>query len=263
MHFPTIKHPCLENWEGMTPTAQGRFCKACQKQVVDFSQQSREDVLLYLLKHTHEQVCGRVLSSQLLPDLIQQPTVNPPQYTRFKVTNMAFYLLFAGALLLHSCGTETPSSQTTTVYKMERYQCTTDTVDMKVAYKNNKHNVQIVSGKFTSPKQQPEDTLYSYVQVDHMPQFPGGADSLKAYLRSHIPRYITVFGVGESELLLVKLTINRYGMIENAKLLSGATDTELNNNVIKALQQMPAWTAATHNGCPVDVVCYLPIRLRL
>jgi hypothetical protein len=61
----SIPEPCHENWQNMTPTDQGRFCKACAKEVVDFSMMTDTEVLNYFTSLTHDKVCGRALPSQL------------------------------------------------------------------------------------------------------------------------------------------------------------------------------------------------------
>ncbi len=61
----SIPEPCHENWQAMTPTEQGRFCKACAKEVVDFSMMSDTEVLNYFNCHINEKVCGRALPTQL------------------------------------------------------------------------------------------------------------------------------------------------------------------------------------------------------
>lgn len=59
-----IAEPCHESWNKMTPEAQGRFCAACQRCVVDFTAKTPEQI-----KSIYEQeggdVCGRVRASQL------------------------------------------------------------------------------------------------------------------------------------------------------------------------------------------------------
>ncbi len=59
-----IPQPCHENWEEMTPEAQGRFCGACSQIVIDFSEMTDEEVLAIFLKK-NKKACGRFKPSQL------------------------------------------------------------------------------------------------------------------------------------------------------------------------------------------------------
>ena len=66
----TIAEPCQENWDGMTPVEKGKFCGACQKQVVDFSNMSDRQVAGFFKKPIQGfskggSVCGRFMSDQL------------------------------------------------------------------------------------------------------------------------------------------------------------------------------------------------------
>ena len=46
-----IAKPCHENWGKMTPTEKGRLCSSCSKEVVDFREKKKEDILEYLEKY--------------------------------------------------------------------------------------------------------------------------------------------------------------------------------------------------------------------
>ncbi len=61
----SIPEPCHQNWDKMNPTQQGRFCNACAKQVVDFSNMSDTQVLNYFSTLKDEKVCGRAYPDQL------------------------------------------------------------------------------------------------------------------------------------------------------------------------------------------------------
>lgn len=62
----TIKEPCHENWDNMSPNAQGAFCLACKKNVVDFSQKSLVEVKNFFTDLASvEKVCGRFKETQL------------------------------------------------------------------------------------------------------------------------------------------------------------------------------------------------------
>lgn len=60
-----IPEPCHEDWDKMTPTERGRFCYSCQKQVVDFTNMSDEQLALFFKKPVTGSVCGRFMQHQL------------------------------------------------------------------------------------------------------------------------------------------------------------------------------------------------------
>ncbi len=53
-----IAKPCAEDWYKMTQAEKGRFCAVCEKEVVDFSSSTREEVIQHL--NQSKNVCGRV-----------------------------------------------------------------------------------------------------------------------------------------------------------------------------------------------------------
>lgn len=58
-----IPEPCHEDWQKMTPTEKGKFCKVCTKEVVDFTAKTDEDLVKILSKGNA--TCGRFKKSQL------------------------------------------------------------------------------------------------------------------------------------------------------------------------------------------------------
>ncbi|MGI4869998.1 MAG: carboxypeptidase-like regulatory domain-containing protein [Janthinobacterium lividum] len=62
IYLPT---PCAESWDAMTPTGAGRHCAACQKTVVDFSQQTDAELLAYFGQAGRGETCGRFGADQL------------------------------------------------------------------------------------------------------------------------------------------------------------------------------------------------------
>ncbi len=62
----SIPEPCHENWEAMTPEAQGRFCQSCAKTVVDFTQMTDTEVFNFFKDKAGQQVCGRLATDQLM-----------------------------------------------------------------------------------------------------------------------------------------------------------------------------------------------------
>lgn len=60
----TIAEPCHESWAAMTPGEQGRFCKSCQKTVVDFTRMTDSEMIGFM-SGLNESVCGRMTGNQL------------------------------------------------------------------------------------------------------------------------------------------------------------------------------------------------------
>ena len=59
-----IAEPCREDWSKMTTVQKGKHCGVCAKQVVDFSENSREEIIDYL-DDAEGQTCGRFKKGQI------------------------------------------------------------------------------------------------------------------------------------------------------------------------------------------------------
>ncbi|HWJ90303.1 MAG TPA: T9SS type A sorting domain-containing protein [Flavisolibacter sp.] len=64
----SIPEPCHEDWSKMTPCDKGKFCAACQKTVVDFTNMSDRQIAEHF-KKTSGSVCGRIMGDQLNRDI--------------------------------------------------------------------------------------------------------------------------------------------------------------------------------------------------
>ena len=62
----SINDTCHENWDKMTPNDKGAFCLSCQKNVVDFSNKTINEIKDFFRKKTDSgSVCGRFEEDQL------------------------------------------------------------------------------------------------------------------------------------------------------------------------------------------------------
>lgn len=98
-----IPKPCHENWDQMTPVDKGRFCGSCQKQVVDFTTMSDEQLALFFKKQVLSSskdgsVCGRFMQDQL------DRSIDIPK-KRIPWVKYFFQFLLPGFLM--SCGART------------------------------------------------------------------------------------------------------------------------------------------------------------
>lgn len=60
-----ITNPCANDWHAMHPNAEGRFCDACAKNVIDFSAKSDAEIRAFLLKNKDQDICGRFQKQQV------------------------------------------------------------------------------------------------------------------------------------------------------------------------------------------------------
>lgn len=94
-----IPDPCHENWNKMSPEGQGRFCNACEKIVVDFTNKKPLEIKEMLMQNTGK-VCGRFKKSDLDKPLEEPVPVMPEKTSWFRKKWMAVVagvaVVFAG-----------------------------------------------------------------------------------------------------------------------------------------------------------------------
>ena len=73
----TIPEPCSEDWNTMTPTQKGAFCKSCAKEVIDFTNTTKKELSRKIAKG--DNMCGRFRPEQLNTPL---PTVSQSNFRR-------------------------------------------------------------------------------------------------------------------------------------------------------------------------------------
>jgi hypothetical protein len=109
----TIETPCDKKWDGMQPAEQGRFCNACEKNVIDFTGMNNKQVYNTILKNDAN-ICGRFNNSQL-----QQPL--PLEAERKQRWHHYFFSFLVPALLF--------SKQTMAQQKIGKVKATPPTVN--------------------------------------------------------------------------------------------------------------------------------------
>jgi len=94
----SIPKPCHEDWNAMLPEEKGRFCLKCTKTVVDFSNQSKDQIKSFFKESTGK-VCGRFSLNQVESPKVSTLAVFKKRMAKFAI---ALYLVFGG--FLFSCG---------------------------------------------------------------------------------------------------------------------------------------------------------------
>lgn len=60
-----ITTPCSENFNQFSPTSNGGFCGSCEKEVIDFSVMTTEDIITFFKTKATQNTCGRFNNNQL------------------------------------------------------------------------------------------------------------------------------------------------------------------------------------------------------
>jgi len=83
-----IDKPCNENWNEMTPVEQGRHCRVCAKKVVDFSENSHDEIITFL-SAAEGQTCGRFKENQIAVYGHKKSSKNIPIYKSIAASFLA------------------------------------------------------------------------------------------------------------------------------------------------------------------------------
>ena len=101
-----------------------------------------------------------------------------------------------------------------------------------------------------------------YDVVEQMPQFPGGMGALMQYLSSHI-KYPVVAEANRIEgRVICTFIVEKDGSITDIKV-SRSVDPSLDQEAVRVIGSMPAWTPGRQNGEVCRVKFTLPVTFKL
>jgi hypothetical protein len=68
-----LTSPCSQEWDEMQQAGAGRYCDQCSKNIIDLTHKTDAE-LIQFFKRKQDNVCGRLLSSQLNRTLVLPPS---------------------------------------------------------------------------------------------------------------------------------------------------------------------------------------------
>lgn len=290
-----IPSPCPANWDDMKIKVNSRHCAQCDKDVMDFTEMRREEIISFLILHSQENVCGRLNRGQV--DFHEEEIAAAVRsYIRKNPnTNRAFFVLAIGAMFMASCSPPDskyqgpPETSIVTNSDTAIIDITTpkvDTVRTNNVDSTSPANIPVpgeielfvegevaielpidtneVIGKMREPQPNPTDTNLIHQFVDHFPEFEGGADSLFAFINRNFEVPEAAVEMGLEGRIFIRFIINRDGSVENPEIVRGIGHDELFEQPIKKLfNAMPKWKPGTKDGQIVRCYYHLPLRITL
>lgn len=111
-----------------------------------------------------------------------------------------------------------------------------------------------------------EGTIYDedppMIFVEEMPEFPGGIDSLKAYLAKEIQYPPVAKNNGITGTVLVEFVVEKDGRVTNGKVkIPLFTDCDV--EALRVVMSMPKWKPGKNMGKPVRCYYQVPVTFRL
>ena len=101
-----------------------------------------------------------------------------------------------------------------------------------------------------------------YIMVEEMPEFPGGMEALKAFVKANLNYPATALEKGIFGRVAVNFLVAKDGSIANAKVKRGVAPS-LDTEALRLVKSMPKWKPGKQNGENVEVVYEIQIDFTL
>ncbi|MFY9310248.1 MAG: energy transducer TonB [Bacteroidia bacterium] len=97
--------------------------------------------------------------------------------------------------------------------------------------------------------------------VENMPEFPGGAEAMKSFVKENLVYPEEEYKKGISGTCYVTFVVGTDGKLNDIKVLRGIPNGELcNKEAVNVVKKMPVWIPGKQNGKNVSVQYNLPIK---
>jgi len=155
-----INKPCHENWAGMTPVNNGKYCVSCAKNVIDFTLMSEKQIIDFF-KENKTGVCGRLTKSQTEKVYSIQPQIQLSAQKRFLRYLISFFIGSKAFI-------NKTTAQTDTVKGKEAFYTTAqvDSISNAAVHSPNEINEVVVSNESITNEQRDSIAIAAIVIND-------------------------------------------------------------------------------------------------
>lgn len=275
-----IEEPCHEDWGKMKIGINSRHCDSCQKNVMDFTEKSRQEIIAYMLMHPGEQICGRMRTSQLDYSIEEVKLVAEDLMS--KTLNLLQKEMIAASLVIILSAYDANASNNTQM-------------DQNRHWVNQEDKIEINAFEYLTIKNQPEDTLVKntkqsdttdnrsdklfpdtlklrdhtvmcthngpnitgelivgklqYVPRKKDPEYKFGHDSLVSGIINGLYSSLSNMDTFKGTKLQIQVSISRGGRIKSIKIQDTQDlDSKLEKALKRSIRKMKDWTPAKMEG---------------
>lgn len=140
--------------------------------------------------------------------------------------------------------------------KIETSESTTEAISGPVAQVSG----PVATGPVVVEEASDEGEIFQV--VEQMPEFPGGMQSLMAYLSKNIKYPSVAQDNGIQGRVLVSFVVNKDGSIVDPEVIK-SVDAALDKEAMRVIKAMPKWNPGKQRGKPVRVKYTVPVLFRL
>ena len=109
----------------------------------------------------------------------------------------------------------------------------------------------------------PDPTILEPVPfVNHMPEFPGGEEAFRTYLKKELSYPDEPRSIGVEGTVLVQFVVEKDGRVTQPKVLISVYPA-LDEEAIRVISKCPKWNPGEHFGKKARVYMQMPIHFRL
>jgi protein TonB len=128
--------------------------------------------------------------------------------------------------------------------------------------KKGKASVAMTSSGSTENKMT-KDKYGIYTNPSVMPAYPGGSDALESYIDDHIDYNQQAVDENTNGRTVISFVVDEKGNVSNVKQLGPKVGNGLDEQAIKAIQDMPKWTPGKVKGKEIKSRVDLPISFQI
>jgi TonB family protein len=268
----SVSNPCHENWNGMVPKENGRYCTSCQKIVVDFTKKTEQEIIEYISANSGRKMCGTFINSQLNDQIKDQKK----EYT---IRFLAAVLLVFG-MSLFSCQSVdlgdnpnpdpikfkncittgvvvTPDINDPSVPPPVIGQIESGSVEKIPLYEEVITGDIVIPDSLQTMKEDDGNEILSIASV--MPEFPGGTAKMMEYIVNNLKYPQSAIDAGIVGTVYVSFVVNKDGTLDTLKILRGINH-DCDEEAKRVIENMPRWKPGMQAKKPVNVQYILPIK---
>jgi len=104
-----------------------------------------------------------------------------------------------------------------------------------------------------------ENSVFLYMYVQEEPQFPGGRDAYRDYIKKNLLYPADAPQDSITRVVIVSFIVEKDGSITNADILKSVSPSH-NAEALRLINQMPVWTPGKYDDTVRRVKMYMPVH---